>query len=302
MACKSLFAAEPRELSLLYVLTYIAAAGNETTPGNLNRLLAFHGGGQEKRIVGGTGFIAERLAAQIGKTNIALNAAVSCVKKTNKRYRYEITSRRGTVYADSVILALAPPLLQNISFEPSLPSARRNLISHMFMPAIAKAIAIYHIPFWRFRSPALNAQVLSDTGVVRLTFDSTPHDSSFGALLGFILADEMRGLDLHLPNVTSTAQSAILSDYTRYLGAQASGSNVLDFVLFRWDREEWSRGGPAAIAAPGLLAKYGFALRERVGGLHFAGTETAEYWMGYMEGAIRSGERAAREILAERGT
>jgi monoamine oxidase len=42
---------------------------------------------------------------------------------------------------------------------------------------------------------------------------------------------------------------------------------------------------------------YGEALREPVGLTHWAGTETAEVWNGYMEGAIRSGERTAREVL-----
>ncbi|MEQ2245003.1 hypothetical protein ILYODFUR_023014, partial [Ilyodon furcidens] len=42
-------------------------------------------------------------------------------------------------------------------------------------------------------------------------------------------------------------------------------------------------------------------LREPVGRLYFAGTETASEWSGYMEGAVQAGERAAREVLASMG-
>lgn len=40
-------------------------------------------------------------------------------------------------------------------------------------------------------------------------------------------------------------------------------------------------------------------LREPVGKLYFAGTETATEWSGYMEGAVQAGERAAREVRAQ---
>ena len=52
------------------------------------------------------------------------------------------------------------------------------------------------------------------------------------------------------------------------------------------------------MAAPGLYARLGAALRAPVGRLHFAGTETAQVWNGYLEGAIEAGERAATEALA----
>jgi monoamine oxidase len=46
-----------------------------------------------------------------------------------------------------------------------------------------------------------------------------------------------------------------------------------------------------------VLHSYGPLLRKRFGRVHWAGTETAGYWNGYMDGAVRSGERAAREVL-----
>ncbi|KAJ4410382.1 hypothetical protein N0V91_001866 [Didymella pomorum] len=288
-ACNSLLSVEPKEISLLYVLAYIAAAGDETTVGTLGRLIAVKGGAQESRVVGGTGLIPQRLADKVGYNHIVLSAPVSSVVKTGKGYK--VCSRAGTVIAKNVVLAMAPPLLRQINFEPALPATRQKLNEKTKMGALGKGIPIYETPFWR-KGENLSAQVQSDSGSVRVAFDSTPEDGSFGALLGFLLADEMRALD---KLSVAEAQSKIVADYVRYYGKQAA--NFTEFVLQRWDLEEWSRGGPVAVAPPNVLTRYGSALRQSAGGLHFAGTETSEYWTGYMDGAIRSGERVAREIV-----
>lgn len=114
--CKSIFAAEPHEISLLYLLAYVAGAGNETTVGNLERLTATKGGAQEKRVVGGTGLIPERLAKKVGTEYIALNAGVTQITRTYSGY--EIESRAGKVYAERVVLAMSPPLVHQIKFQP----------------------------------------------------------------------------------------------------------------------------------------------------------------------------------------
>jgi monoamine oxidase len=65
-----------------------------------------------------------------------------------------------------------------------------------------------------------------------------------------------------------------------------------------WTRERWSLGGPVAIAGVGTVYGYGSYIRQPFGRVHRAGTETATYWSGYMDGAVRAGERAAAEVLA----
>jgi monoamine oxidase len=275
-ACKAIFAVEPHEISLLYVIAYIASAGNETTKGTLLSLIAVEGGSQESRVQGGTGLIPERLAEVIGSEHITLRAAVSSVTKTA---------------AKEVVIAMPPPLTKRITFTPALPKARQNLIDGLVIPPIGKGIAVYPTPFWR-RTESLNAQVISDEGAVRVTFDSSSSNASFGAILGFIFGDEMRALDKIPP---AQAQKLITEDYVRYFGPQAA--NTSEFVLQRWDLDEWSKGGPVAIAPPNVLKANGPALRAAVDGIHFAGTETSVYWTGYMDGAIRSGERVAKEIL-----
>jgi monoamine oxidase len=289
ITAKSLLSAEPKEVSLFYVIIYIASAGNETNKGTLGRLIAVTGGGQESRVEGGTGLIPQRLANKVGLDHIAFNAAVKSVKKTATGYT--IVSKAGTVKAKKVVIALSPPLMDKITFSPALPFARRQLNKLTKMGAIGKGIAVYDSPFWR--DDELNAQAISDKGTTRLTFDNTPSDAKFGAIMGFILGDEMRAYD---SKSEAEIKKAVVSDYVRYFGAKAA--NPTDFIVQRWDLEEFSLGGPVAFAPPNVYEKYSSALRKPVNGIHFAGTETAVYWVGYMDGAIQSGQRVAKEILA----
>ena len=284
----SVFSAEPSELSLLYVITYVAAAGNETNAGTIERLSGVTDAAQAQRVQGGTQLIAIKLAECIGMHRIVFNAAVRSIKNTTGGYILEGNNIR--VEATQVVVAMSPPLASRIEYFPLLPAARDQLTQRMPMGSIGKAIAAYKTPFWR--DQGLNGQVFSDQGSTRATFDNSPPDASFGALMGFIEADEMRKLDAKSEN---DVKVAILQDFVKYFGPKAM--NTTDFVLQRWDNEEFSRGGPVAYGPPTVLTKFGLALRQSVNGIHFAGTETAEYWTGYMDGAIRSGERVASEIL-----
>lgn len=287
LATTSIFSTDSSELSLLYAVSYIAAAGNQTLKGTLERLTDTANGAQESRIVGGTQQLAIKLAKRLG--NVRLNHEVHSIEKSGNQYKVKTTS--GTVTASKVIVAMSPPLAARIRYSPLLPAARDQLTQRMPMGAIGKAIAIYKKPFWR--DAGLTGQAVSSSGITRATFDSSPSDGSFGAMLGFIEADEMRLLDAAHE---SYIKEAVKADFVKYFGSQAG--NVQSWVIQRWDNEQFSRGGPVAFAPPTVLTKYGRnGLRTPAGGIHFAGTETSDYWVGYMDGAIRSGERVAREVL-----
>lgn len=288
VACTSIFSAEPRELSLLFVLFYIAAAGNETTPGTLERLTETAGGAQELRFVGGSQLVPIKLAATLGD-RVVLNAPVRTIAKSGAKY--VVTADGVTVTAKRVVVAVPPPLAARITYDPLLPAARDQLTQRLPMASVGKAIAIYDTPFWR--ADGLNGQVVSDTGVISSTFDNSPPDASYGALMGFIEADEARKYDAASE---AEVKAAVLKDYVTYFGSKAASPT--SFVLQRWNNEAYTRGGPVSIGAPGVLTQYGPALRTPVGGIHWAGTETSLHWMGFMDGAVRSGERVAKEVLA----
>lgn len=288
-AITSILSTETHEPSLLYMLSYIAAAGNQTTSGTITRLSGVKDAAQDSRIHGGTQLLAIRLAEELGFENIQLRAPVRDVIQNGDRYI--VVSDKLQVSARHVVIAMSPPMAARISYDPLLPAGRDQLTQRMPMGAIAKAIAIYPQPWWR--KLGLNGQAQSDTGVIRATFDNTPADATFGAIMGFIEADEMRRLDTFSDR---KVKEVVTEDLVKLFGPLAS--NVTEVLLQRWDMEEFSRGGPVAYAPPGVLTQYGAYLRSPVSNIHFAGTETSSYWTGYMDGAIRSGERAAAEILS----
>jgi monoamine oxidase len=162
------------------------------------------------------------------------------------------------------------------------------------MGSVTKIHAVYDRPFWR--DDGLNGQVVSDAGAVRVTFDDSPPDAAHGIILGFVAGSECRALDSSTP--TQRAEAAI-ADLVRYFGPHAA--TPLEVVEQHWPAEPYTRGGPVAVFSPGLLTDFGPDLRQPLGPVHWAGTETATEWCGYIDGALSSGVRAAAEVLAALG-
>ena len=160
------------------------------------------------------------------------------------------------------------------------------------MGSYAKVDAVYERPFWR--EEGLTGQAVSVNGPIRVTFDSTPVEGSPGVLLGFIGGTDARGW-YGFP--AEQRRQAVLDNLANYFGEQAR--NPLQYVENAWADDAFSRGDPVAGLPPGVLLDFGTALRAPVGRIHWAGTETSDFWVGYMDGAVRSGERAAKEVLAE---
>jgi monoamine oxidase len=112
-------------------------------------------------------------------------------------------------------------------------------------------------------------------------------------LLGFLEGGNARRVGKLSPE---QRRELILSRFAKFFGPRAADPD--EYVERDWAAEEWSRGCYGGRLGAGVWTGYGEALREPVGRIHWAGTETAEVWNGYMDGAVRSGERAAREVLA----
>jgi monoamine oxidase len=288
-ATDAIFGQEPRDLSLLYVLFYLAASGDESHPGTFERNFQTAEGAQEERFVGGSQLISLRVAAQLG-SSVVLNSQVRQI--TQDTNGVKVLLDEGGVSAKQVIVAVPPALTARIDYEPLLPVLRDQLTQRAPMGSYAKVDVIYNSPFWR--EQGLTGQAVSLNGPVRVTFDSTPEGGSPGVLLGFIGGSDARtwyGLS------AAQRRQAVLDNFADYFGEKAR--NPLQYVENAWAEERFSRGDPVAGLGPGTLLDFGAALRAPVGRIHWAGTETSDYWVGYMDGAVRSGERAAAEVLAE---
>jgi monoamine oxidase len=284
LGIQAIFSAEPRDMSLLFILFYIHSAGT------LEELINTAGGAQESRIEGGTQLIAKELARRIGKKRIMLNSAVRTIFKKGSRYEVATDSRR-KVLARRVIVAVPPALAGRIRYSPKVPALRDQLTQRFPMGSVTKTFAIYPTAFWR--GQGLTGQATSDLGPVKVTFDGSPRSGKPGVILGFVDGEDARRLNA-LPTAERLKQE--VQSYVRYFGPQArTYTKVFDYP---WDNDRVARGAPIGFTPPGVLTSYGETIRRPHGGIHWAGTETATVWNGYMDGAVRSGERVAKEVLA----
>jgi monoamine oxidase len=278
----ALFSAEASEMSLLHFLFYCRSGGT------IDRLVATHGGAQESRLEGGSQHLASRLAEQLGDV-VRLGSPVRAIRQDDRGV--EVTYNGGVVEAGRAVVAIPPTLTGRIRYSPALPPLRDQLTQQVPMGYVIKVQIAYPEPFWR--AEGLSGSVFSLDDEVSVIFDNSPPDLSCGVLLGFLEGAHAR-LAGRLP--PQERKELILSVFAKFFGSRAANSD--EYVEKDWATEEWSRGCYGGRFGTGVWTGYGEALREAVGRIHWAGTETAEIWNGYMDGAVRSGERAAHEVLA----
>jgi monoamine oxidase len=282
LGIEAVWATQPEDLSLLHVLFYIHAAGG------LDQLFDTEGGAQQDRFVGGSQLVPIRMAERLGDERLSLRSPVRAIRQADDGVTVEADGV--TARARRAIVALAPTLAGRIAYDPPLPGFRDQLTQRMPLGTVAKCMAIYEEPFWR--SEGLSGQGASATGPVKLTFDNSPPGRSPGVLLGFLEGRHARELG-RVP--AAERRSAVTGCFARLFGPRAARPSA--YVERLWAEDEWSRGCYGCHMPPGAWTGYGPALREPIGRLHWAGAEYATVWNGYMDGAVRSGERAAEEAL-----
>jgi monoamine oxidase len=289
-ATRPIFGAEPRELSLLFTLFYIASSGNETTPGTFERNFDTRDGGQMWRLAGGSQTLAFRIADQDLKRRIYLNHPVRRIVQSGGGV--QVVCDNLTLKGKRVIVAIPPTLAGRIDYQPLLPFQRDQLTQRLGQGALTKVAAQYDRPFWRDKG--LNGTAVATDGLVSATFDDSPNRSNPpGVVFGFVGGDKCRQ---YAAMSASDRQAEVLKEFASFFGDEALKPTA--YFDTTWATEQWSRGCPVGIHPPGLLLAYGDQLRAPQGRIHWAGTETSNYWNGYMDGAVRSGQRAAKEVLA----
>jgi monoamine oxidase len=283
VACEAVFAAEPGDLSLLHALFY-SHSGTD-----LETLISTDRGAQQDRIVGGSIRIAETMAAGLGDL-VRLGCVVSGIAQDDDGVR--VILRGGEEVAGShVVVTLPPTLAGRLDYAPALPSWRDQLTQRLPAGSVMKVYAAYDEPFWR--ADGLNGQAASDRGPVKVTFDNSPPSGTPGVLMGFIEGNEARAW---ARRTVGDRREAVLGCFARYFGPKAL--EPTEYVERDWMSEELTRGCYGAHFTPGVWTAYGHALREPVGRIHWAGAECSPVWNGYMEGAVRSGESVAAELVA----
>ena len=266
------------EVSLLHAVRYVKAAGG------MDRMLDTRGGAQQDRFPGGTQQIALRIADELGP-RVRLNVPVRRVQWGDD---VTVAFDGGEGAARFAIVAVPPEHRADIAFAPELPEQHRELVTHWPQGNLSKAYAAYETPFWRANRQS--GQALSDDGPVFITFDVSPSPSGPGILLGFT---DSRTFD---PLPDPQRREAALSCFAEIFGDEAL--DPIDYLDHCWGLEPFAPGGPTAAVPPGSWTRYGESLRCPMGPIRWAGTETADEWTGFLDGAVRSGQRAAAEVAA----
>lgn len=278
---QGLWAAEPKDLSLLHALFYIA------TSGGLDFLTGVEGGAQQDRFVGGSQLVALRLAEELGD-RVRTGSPVRAVRHDEHGAR--VYADGVSVTAQDVVVTVPPALRHRITYDPPLPGDHDQLCQRFPLGAVTKIALVYDEPWWRH--DGLSGITASLDGPVTFTADNSPPGGSPGALVAFLEGGFARRLGRVEAKVR---RDAVLTQLAGLLGPRA-GEPVAYHEL-AWADEEWTRGCYGGAMPPGAWTEYGRVLRAPVGRIRWAGTESSGVFNGYMEGAVRSGERVAADLL-----
>ncbi|RNA10385.1 putative flavin-containing monoamine oxidase A [Brachionus plicatilis] len=329
---RTIYGLELDQVNALFGMMYVKAGG-----GNVEAITySDEGCAQEKRVCGGTQQISEKCMQFVqsvstssqNSAGILLNQAVLEVIQDEANdeqpvvviTRNTITDQKTQFRAKKVISTMPVNQYINVKFTPELPYYKRNFFKFFQVGNYIKFLVTYRTHFWRskglsgegtydgsvkwineerFREAYKNemdklnfSRKMPTFGAVNEVFDGTNEDGE-PALIGFIAADtalEWADQSFEL------RRQEVIEDLARMYGPEAR--DYVEYVEKNWAYEPFNGGCPCFnVVSSGVMKDYARATREPFQNVHFAGTESATVWQGYMDGAVESGERAANEVL-----
>lgn len=281
MAVRGLFTGDLNDVSFLHLLLLVHGHGS------INTLFSIENGAQENMVDGGAGSIARRMADELGDA-VRLNAPVRSISQREDRVVVETDDL--VVSAPHAVAAIPPELTLEIAFDPVLPDDRLTLYRNTIGGPETKTLVVYDEPFWR--ADSFSGQTSEPGSAAEVTLDASPSTGSPGVIACFTFGPIAERVDAMDP---ADRRRAVVDALTARLGPRAASPD--EFIETPWFKEVWTRGCSFAHLRPGILSRYGPLIREPWGRIHWAGTETATTSHGAIDGAVRSGERVAAEIL-----
>ncbi|MBH0774717.1 flavin monoamine oxidase family protein [Nocardia bovistercoris] len=275
------YTSDAAEVSLLFVLYQMASGGG---PGFV---LGVHDGAQDARPVGGMGAIYRPMAVELGDS-IHLAQPVRHIHQDADKVT--VRSDELIVRARRVIVAVPLAIASQILFDPMLPVDRSFLHQRMPSGSIIKTAVVYDEPFWR--ADDLSGQSAAPGSPATITIDACTDTGRPGILCVITEGPIARRIGrLDAPE----RRAATLTALAERFGDKAR--TPVDYIEQNWSIERYSGGGMLSHAPTGVLTQFGHALRRPCGRIHWAGTESSAVMCGWVDGAIRSGERAASEVV-----
>lgn len=280
-ALRVIFGSEAKDLSLLHFLYYIKLGGG------MEKMIDAESGSQHDRLDGGAQALAIELA-KLYKKEIKLNSPVTNIEQTAKGTTVYCGSRKYT--AKKIIMAIPPALMGRISYNPELPPGKHQLYQRTPMASLIKIYINYDTPFWRDQDKS--GEIVSSSGPICVGFDNVSEDGKQPAILLFVGGDHARQW-INLEE--EERQKIIIAELVKFFGDQAN--DYTGYLEQNWMSETYSGGGPIGYFTTNTLSQFGMHLRTPFKHIHYAGTETARDFLGFIEGAIEAGQRAAEEII-----
>jgi len=280
---RGIFTADSYQISFLFFLFYMRSGDN------YDMLFGYENAAQAWTVKETMHQVAALMAKELGSA-VVLQAPVRAI--TQNSSRVVVKSDNGDWKCDYAIVAVPLPLSVRINYDPILPPERDILAQHMPMGSVIKYWVAYEKPFWRERG--LNGMLQSDQPPSEfISGDFTPAEGRPGLLAGFIEAHNAMSWT---GKPIDERKKLVVENLVKFLGPEAA--NPVDYEDQDWPADPWSRGCYGASMTPGIMTTVGKVIRQPHGRIHWAGTETSEKWFGYIDGAVRSGERAAAEVSA----
>jgi monoamine oxidase len=282
MALAGPYTTAPSETSLLWMLLQMGSAGGPTF------VISGKGGAQDARPVGGMGAIYRQMVAELGD---ALHLSRPVRQIAQDANGVTVHADGLTVRARRAIVAIPMAIAGSIVYEPMLPMDRSFLNQRMPGGAIIKTSIFYDDAFWR--ADGLSGQSAAPGTPATLTIDACTDTGNPGIMCVITEGPAARALT-RLDEADRKA--AVIGELVDRFGEKASAP--VEYHEQNWSIERYSGGGMISHTPTGVLTEYGPALREPCGLIHWAGTESSATMCGWVDGAVRSGERAAAEVMS----
>lgn len=267
----AMFLGDINKISLLYFAFYIASAGG---------MHQLEHEAQSLRLVGGPEQLASKMAASLSPS-IQKNSPVTLV--THDQDRVIVHTEKASYQAKQLVLAINPRQARHIRFNPPLPPKRSQLQERWVMNPGVKLHVVYPNAFWRDSN--LSGTIVTDLPICAFAVDASPPEAELGVLAIF-------PNDQALPDSATKRKRQVYAEMREVFGSGAP--DPIAYVETHWGQEPWIAGCTSPLG-PGVITQAGASLRESIKNIHWAGTESSALWCGYMEGAVRAGDRAAKQ-------
>ncbi|MGV0809340.1 flavin monoamine oxidase family protein [Mycolicibacterium setense] len=282
MALAGIYTSAASEVSLLWALHQMGSGGG---PGFV---ISSKDGAQDARVRGGMAAIYGPMAAELGGA-LHLSRPVRLIEHDDGCVTVHADGM--TVRARQAVVAVPLAVAAQIAYEPMLPVDRMFLHQRMPSGAVFKISVVYDTAFWR--ADGLCGQSAAPGSPATLTIDACTDTGTPGIMCVITEGPAARRL-----GCLDAAQrkAVVIGELIDRFGPKAA--SPVSYHEQNWTVERYSGGGMISHAPPGVLTEFGPALRVPCGRIHWAGAESSAIMCGWIDGAVRSGERAAAEVMA----